>query len=345
MRIAKIKVQNFRSIRELEITPTQFNVFVGQNNHGKTNLFEAMDWFYIGTRKGESLDDIRFGRQGTEEISVEIDFVGAQEGANSMKNETNKTKMLNFLDGSDEIKVRRSSKDDKKRVVFIKGEWTDKLPTGFDKAFNEFLPKFEYVDTKKHFEDVAKYTKTSPVGIMLSGVLTAILSESKEYQDFQKQFDKLFAAPDSEVKVELDRLSNKVKVHLEKQFPDCSKVTFEVAPPIFDDLLKNFDTTVNDGIETTAAEKGDGMQRALMLAILQAYAEFRKEHEEIGKTFLFFIDEAELHLHPTGQRKLKNVLLELALQGDQVFINTHSSVLVVVIFPRKSGHNEEMVLV
>jgi hypothetical protein len=70
------------------------------------------------------------------------------------------------------------------------------------------------------------------------------------------------------------------------------------------------------------------MQRALMLAIIQAYADFRREHEETSKYFLFFIDEGELHLHPTAQRKLKNALFELANSGDQIFLNTHSSVLI-----------------
>lgn len=118
-------------------------------------------------------------------------------------------------------------------------------------------------------------------------------------------------------------------MYLEKQFADCNKVVFEVAPPIFEDLLKNFDTSIDDGIYTDADEKGDGMQRALMLAIIQTYADFRKAHEDTSKFFLFFIDEGELHLHPTAQRKLKNALVELSQRGDQVFINTHSSVLVV----------------
>lgn len=43
---------------------------------------------------------------------------------------------------------------------------------------------------------------------------------------------------------------------------------------------------------------------------------------------MFFIDEAELHLHPTAQRNLKNVLHILSQTRDQVFINTHSSVFV-----------------
>lgn len=328
MNISKITIKNFRSVKDAEIVPGRFNIFVGQNNHGKTNLFEAMDWFFTGLKKGENIDEIRFGMTGSDEVSVEVEFSGAKAGAERMKNPSNKTKMIEVLGESDIILVKRSSSDSKKRIIFVNGAWLEKIPTGFDNALNDFLPKFEYVDTRKYFEDVAKFTKTSPVGVMLSGVLTTILEKSPQYQKFRHQFEETFGGEKSDVKVELDKLSGKVKVYLEKQFPDCTKVAFEVAPPIFDDLLKNFDTTINDGIETKAAEKGDGMQRALMLAILQSYADFRKENEDIGKSFLFFIDEGELHLHPTAQRKLKNVLLDLATGGDQVFINTHSSVLV-----------------
>lgn len=329
MKINRIKIQNFRSIKLAEILADDLNILVGQNNHGKTNFFEAVDWFFNGTKKSESIDDIRFGRSGSDEISVEIEFSGAQDGANRMKNPANKTKMLGVLGKSDIVVVKRTSNDPKKRQIFINGTWLEKTPTGFDNAFNDFLPHFEYVDTRKYFEDVAKYSKVTPIGIMLSGVLTTILEGSDQYREFRKEFDEIFGSTKSDVKIELDKLSNQVKIYLEKQFPDCTKVTFEVAPPIFDDLLKNFDTTINDGVETTAAEKGDGMQRALMLAILQAYADFRKANEDMGKSFLFFIDEAELHLHPSAQRKLKNVLIELSSSEDQVFINTHSSVLVV----------------
>jgi len=63
-----------------------------------------------------------------------------------------------------------------------------------------------------------------------------------------------------------------------------------------------------------------------MLAIIQAYADYRRARDDQGKSFLFFIDEAELHLHPTAQRRLKQVLLELSSTLDQVVISTHSSV-------------------
>jgi len=266
---------------------------------------------------------------------VELTFTGALHGASQMQHEGNRTKIENVLSGNDVVTVRRSSSNPTKRKVFVNGQEVNP-GTGFDAALNDFLPKFEYVNTKQYYDSVAKYGKSTPIGIMLSGVLTAILEENEQYQQFQEKFKELFEDDDSQIKAEFESIGNQVKIHLEKQFPDCTKVKFEVSAPAFDDLLKNFETTVDDGIETSAEEKGDGMQRALMLAIIQAYADFRKANEDLGKSFIFFIDEAELHLHPTAQRNLKNVLHQLSTHTDQVFINTHSSIFVADNYPHQT---------
>ena len=60
MNIRKIIINNYRSIKAIKIESLiDFNVFVGQNNHGKTNIFEAIEWFFNGPRKGESLNTLR----------------------------------------------------------------------------------------------------------------------------------------------------------------------------------------------------------------------------------------------------------------------------------------------
>ncbi len=327
MKISKIEVKNFRSLLAANIPCADFNVFVGQNNCGKTNLFEALEWFYKGPGKGIESKSLKWKQLDENEIVVTVYFSGAQEGAKKMVNESNRTKILNALGGADEVAVRRSSVEEKKREVLVAGVPV-KTGTGFDSALNDFLPKFEYIHTKQYYDSVAKFAKTTPIGIMLSGVLGAILETNEQYKAFQTKFRELFENDDSAVRKEFNVLAGSVQVNLAKQFPDCASVKFEVQLPEFEDLLKNFDTRIDDGIETTAEEKGDGMQRALMLAIIQTYAEYRKKGADVGKSFLFFIDEAELHLHPSAQRKLKNVLQELTEEGDQVFMNTHSSVFI-----------------
>lgn len=342
MKITKIKVENFRSIKYAEFEVTDFNIFVGQNNCGKTNFFEAVEFFFNGIKSSVDINTLKYKRDSDLEIIVEIDFSEAQSGADKMANEKNKTTIVKALNGSDKVSFRRSSSEPKKRLMFVDGSEA-KPGTGFDAALNDFLPKFEYINTKQYYDSVAKYSKTTPMGIMLSGVLATILEGNPQYKAFQEKFKELFENNDSEIKAEFDRVGTNVKTHLEKQFPDCTKVSFEVSLPVFDDLLKNFDTSIDDGIETLAEEKGDGMQRALMLAIIQAYADFRKQSEDIGKSFLFFIDEAELHLHPTAQRNLKNVLQKLAIDTDQVFINTHSSVFVADDFENQTIFKVEKV--
>jgi len=327
MKISRIKIENFRSVKDTEFTVSDFNIFVGQNNCGKTNFFEAIEFFFNGLGKGRNVEELKYKRVPGNEILVEIEFAGALAGAAQMQNAANKTKIENALNGSDTVIVKRFSATPNKRKMYVAG--AEVQPgTGFDAALNDFLPKFEYISTKQYYDSVAKYSKTTPIGIMLSGVLTTILQTNVQYQEFQAKFRELFEDDDSQIRAEFEAMGTKVKLHLEKQFPDTTKVKFEVTAPAFDDLLKNFETSIDDGVETSAEEKGDGMQRALMLAIIQAYADFRKANDDAGKSFLFFIDEAELHLHPTAQRNLKTVLHILSQDTDQVFINTHSSVFV-----------------
>ena len=326
MQILRIQISNYRSIQNADISTDLFNVFVGQNNHGKTNFFEAIEWFYTGLRKGEQLKDICFGKNETCKPVVKITFSGAKKGAATMQHAANRTKIQKALADFDVVEIERNC-DEKNRTFIVNGSIVN-LGTGIDTALNDFLPKLEYISARKFYDEVSKFGKTTPVGVMLAGVLEAVLQDDVRYKEFHNKFQELFQDDKSKVRVELNSIGSQVQVYLSKQFPDCSSVRFRVVEPAFEDLLKNFETDVHDGVETSAAEKGDGMQRALMLAIIQTYAEFRRKHDDGGKSFLFLIDEAELHLHPSAQRALKNALRDISNQGDQVFLNTHSSVLV-----------------
>lgn len=334
MLINKINIENFRSIQAASITPSSFNFFVGQNNHGKTNFFDAIDYFYNGVPRGQHLRELKFDHDNTLDVMVSIEFGELQNGVASMKNEKNKTTIEKLVGENESFTVSRTNED--KWQISVGGRILEKNPTGFDNALKDFLPRLEYVDTRKYFDDVGKFDKRTPIGIMLSGVLETIIEKNDSYRELKEKFSELFEGEDSQISSELKGLSGSVEVYLKKQFPDCASIRFEISPPQFTEYLKNFDTHVDDGVETTVGCKGDGMQRALMLAIIQAYADYRKRDDDEGKSFIFLIDEAELHLHPTAQRKLKHALNDICTNGDQVFVNTHSSVLITEHFDNQS---------
>lgn len=54
MKITRIRIENFRSIKETEFITSDFNIFVGQNNCGKTNFFEALEFFLMEFLKEET---------------------------------------------------------------------------------------------------------------------------------------------------------------------------------------------------------------------------------------------------------------------------------------------------
>jgi len=325
VRITRICIKNFRSIEDVNISVNNLNVLVGQNNHGKTNFLNAINWFFAGgsteahKRKGVAV-----------EPSVEMEFDGVQDALAKMKNEKNSKTLAAKLKDMDCVTFVRSVDDSHKssrKIVEIGGKLSDP-GTGFDKALNDFLPNLEFVQTDNNLRDILKYGKTTQIGAMLSGVLNEILaSGDPKYKKFIEEFYELFGSKESKIYDELRKLAQSVQHYLQKQFPETSRVDFEVKSPELADLFKNFSAQVDDGVATEAYEKGDGMQRALMLAIIQTFADYRRKNADI-KNFIFLIDEGELHLHPGAQRNLKAALEDLADDGDQIFLTTHSSVLI-----------------
>ena len=69
MKIENVTISNFRSIIHVNIGFEDLMMFIGQNNHGKSNILYAI-LFFFGEIKLEDLDFL----DGTEEVYVEILF-------------------------------------------------------------------------------------------------------------------------------------------------------------------------------------------------------------------------------------------------------------------------------
>src|SRR6185295_18282196 len=139
-------------IESVSVVPNAFSIFVGQNNHGKTNFFGAIEWFF--TAKSSS-DEERFCKQQGANISVQLDFESVLEtDIQKLSTEAAKTKIQTMLDGSTSFSVRKTSVDHKR--TYIVGGVDKGNPSGLDNAINEFLPKLEYVNTRIRLDDVAK---------------------------------------------------------------------------------------------------------------------------------------------------------------------------------------------
>ena len=78
MKIKKVAITNFRTIKSAEFYFFPYMVFVGKNNSGKSNIMKALDVFF-GRKPVE--DDFRLeGKNREREITITLTFIDLLEG-------------------------------------------------------------------------------------------------------------------------------------------------------------------------------------------------------------------------------------------------------------------------
>jgi putative ATP-dependent endonuclease of the OLD family len=93
------------------------------------------------------------------------------------------------------------------------------------------------------------------------------------------------------------------------------------------------------GVETLPTHQGHGLQRTLVMTLLQILAEIQNEpptpqphdgasrNATTARAVVLAVEEPELYMHPQMERKMRDVLYRLASQpGFQVVCTTHSPV-------------------
>lgn len=74
MRIKRLRIHNYRSIRDLEMECLPFVTLLGPNNHGKSNLLAALEFFLATSAKPIEQDFFVNRGEGDNDLWVEITF-------------------------------------------------------------------------------------------------------------------------------------------------------------------------------------------------------------------------------------------------------------------------------
>lgn len=85
VKLAKIKIENFKCFKNLDFDFARMSIFVGENNCGKSALFSAIDKFFASTGKGTSIthEDFHISENGekAEQLSIQLFFTALSENA------------------------------------------------------------------------------------------------------------------------------------------------------------------------------------------------------------------------------------------------------------------------
>ena len=307
------------------------NIFVGENNSGKSSIFEAVDFLRNGI-KGE-IDRIRSKREDNtqqDHACIELTFFGdIQNSINHFVQSNKQAAFTSSITSNNELRARtrRSTVDCKQLDLWNENSQGYSNPSGIDAPFKKlFETNFIWADTNPNNE--ATFGSTTLCGLLLKEIAQAHITTS-EYREFQDSFNSVFNNPNSELRQKIAVVEQKVKRIFTEQFGQAD-IHFRFDELKIDSFFKSASIFIDDGVDIPMSEKGNGMQRSVALALLQVYAEELAHDEDQGQTkpFYLFIDEPELCLHPKGQTKLLKALLEIS-KTKQVFLTTHSPYFLV----------------
>lgn len=308
------------------------NIFIGENNSGKSSIFEAINFLRNGIKEDDThriKSKLSNGRQSDEvEACVELAFCGNIHDAIICFAPENKQSVFNnAIDDEQRLKAKRDTASCKKLYLWKNESQRYENSTGIDAPFKTlFETNFIWADTNPN--DEATFGATTLCGMLLKEIAQAHITTS-EYREFQDSFNSVFNNPDSELRQKIAVVEQKVQHIFTEQFGQAD-IHFRFDELKIDSFFKSASIFIDDGVDIPMSEKGNGMQRSVALALLQVYAEELARDEERGQTkpFYLFIDEPELCLHPKGQTKLLEALLEIS-KTKQVFLTTHSPYFLV----------------
>jgi predicted ATPase len=338
MFVKRLVLENFRSFRgkhEFEFVPG-LNCIVGDNNCGKSTLYEAITYLMGVGKAGEN----QICSEADGIMRVEMDIAGDDLMTVLSSDKYKKLKDYAFaVDGCPALRIERSPetreitqsgkpKTIDGRAIPVWNQQSDppqfENPTGID-ALIKRLIDFEPVWADTIPGDVADFGSTKILGKIIDAQVKGF-SDTAVWKEFIAAHAKAFSDDAGSLARLMDEMAQEIATIVNSQYGQAA-VRFGFDPPDASTLVKGGKLYVDDGAgETHLAIKGTGMQRAFALALIQVLAKVSGAGVDSGTPLVLLIDEPETWLHPRAQLQLGEALVSVATT-QQLFLITHSPYL------------------
>lgn len=303
MQISKLRIKNFRSIKDSgEIELTKLYALIGKNNTGKSAVLKAIQivWGDI------EVTDSDFHKKVSEDIEIEI----------FLKNYNDEKYQELFLNKDkkeqEEIKLKITISPDLKERAFLNDE--EKSP----KTIRGKLPSLLIIP------DIRNPEKESTAGAksFLKKLIDQIESQGVFEQEKKEHIEKIREIIEKDIekisKITTQKiqniLNNKLKVSINPEINIAKAVSY------------NTDLISDENNVAKLLSSGTGIQSIFILALLETYAEMIQSNDSI-----LLIEEPEVYLHPELQRRMFDAI-RLIANSNQVIFTTHSPVMISEIW-------------
>lgn len=364
MKIKKLKVKNFRSLKDLEI---EFNenitCIVGENDAGKSSILDCIRIF----SNDYYIDKEDFSKNGEEQestIEVSLHLSNGISLYKKFKNEDNQIKKEN-------------------KCFFLKEDIEQELSKLEARINNENIQEKKLNEIREDFKEIYEELKdlaskiirvprdNSKISTVLHQIKEKINSSGEKIESNQNYTVKIYHLEGTKIEKpeniirelffkdiqtdiwkkkisdkktirevienEIDKFINglspkitQMEKEIKKYIHNLKKIdiSYEVKPQALN-FSMNVSMIDNNDLNISTEKKGDGTKRRITMALLNLKLQEKNEDREI-KVFLF--DEPDTHLHVKAQRDLLKILKEYS-KDKQIIITTHSPFIINSLKP------------
>jgi predicted ATP-dependent endonuclease of OLD family len=356
VRISKVCIRNFRSLENVSFNIPQVCALVGPNNAGKSNLLEALrrvlgtSWVSVSSFAPEDVylhdpnrdieisctmdppvEYLRFKNAPVTEIHG-LSFEYTRYKIGEKKGQPRLEQRCRDANGKPPTVLTKAPRKGEPHhyepLVGVPTEVRDAIPLiyiGTNRSLREQLPSARYSLLRQMFEDINRQLNDpdEKVSVTKQDGSTVEVPRIDRFHTLMQAALKLLRT-DAFTKVETAIKTNVLRQLGLDPVADAEKIDLYFTPLESFDFYKTLDLRVKEeGFSISAQEMGEGMQNAIVLAILQAFEETQKQGA------ILLIEEPEMFLHPQMQRSLYKTLCRIG-EKNQVIYTTHSPHFVTV---------------
>ncbi|ABZ94607.1 ATP-dependent endonuclease [Leptospira biflexa serovar Patoc strain 'Patoc 1 (Ames)'] len=330
IKIEHIEILNFRSIvsESIKFGCKEYNVIVGANNSGKSNILRALELFFNGTidRKKYSFEldfpkatsilakqttqiSIEFSYDPNKEKKIDLALTDIEKNTKQKRLSNNRLLLRLRLNKSGEPQwnfIGRAGN------LNIKQELIDKI---VDVVLNSV--RFKYIPIGR---DILHTIQREISEELVRTIFSGWSGSSVKYR--QKINTSLSNLID-DLKPQLSASSQSITNSLQQVFSEIKELELKLPFDSVESMLTFLIPDLTDHYKTSLDSKGAGIQTSSLLFFLKYLADNHPQRHNAVTTFIWAIEEPESFLHPLKQRGVSQILKEFSREV-QTFISTHS---------------------
>jgi len=323
--LTKLKIKNLGPIQEDEVSFSNFTFFVGRNNAGKSHYLKGVELLLSSGIKKDNI--AKWQRDKGKPIELEGEFTGVGSFTNLATASNHKQAIENSIQDGVLKVVSTLDSENGAQLGIVNENGEVHNPGGFSGNLLKVLPEIISIPaTADTVQELADKSSTA-IGKLKKEVMSSFFQElAGKTKTLLADIDSFLHSTDAGTRASaISDFEKGMKEEFMGEFSDVIP-SVEFGLPDETVIAKEMKILLDDGHKTEVEQKGHGLQRATLLALLKLLAKSGARYKDRPAP-IFLIGELESFLHPFAQRQMADALIQM-MERYQIITTTHSPFIV-----------------